>query len=85
MREQSLAHMALPEFVDVFGHIAGLASAVTASVSTVVSLAIAAIVGNLLDGTVMPVLAGYALSGAVGSALLAHGRRGPRHPAKTPV
>jgi DHA1 family bicyclomycin/chloramphenicol resistance-like MFS transporter len=67
------------------GHIAGLASAVTASVSTVVSLAIAAIVGNLLDGTVMPVLAGYALSGAVGSALLAHGRRVPRHPAKTPV
>ncbi len=67
------------------GHIAGLASSVTASVSTVVSLAIAAIVGNLLDGTVMPVLAGYALSGAVGSALLAHGRRVPRHPAKTPV
>lgn len=63
------------------GHIAGLASAVTASVSTVVSLAIAAIVGNLLDGTVMPVLAGYVLSGAVGSALLAFGRRSPPRPA----
>lgn len=57
------------------GHIAGVASAVTASVTTVFSLAIAAIVGNLLDDTIMPILAGYVVAGTAASALLAIGRR----------
>lgn len=63
------------------GHIAGVASSITASMTTVISLVIAAIVGNLLDGTVTPILVGWVVMGALGSALLAFGRRPPRQPA----
>ena len=53
-----------------FGQIAGAASAVQATVQTLVSLIAAAVIGNLFDGTLMPVLIGYLGMGAVAMALL---------------
>ncbi|QYK42679.1 MAG: MFS transporter [Paracoccaceae bacterium] len=57
-----------------FGHIAGAAAAVQATVQTVVSLVMAAIIGNLFDGTLVPVLLGYLLMGVFALALM----RAPR-------
>ncbi|HEX8375430.1 MAG TPA: multidrug effflux MFS transporter [Geminicoccaceae bacterium] len=61
--------------LEPLGHIAGMASAVTATLSTVVSLVIGTVIGGLFDGTVVPVLAGYAVSGAAALALVAWGER----------
>lgn len=48
-----------------FGSIAGAAAAVQATVMTLVSLISAAVIGNLFDGTLMPVLIGYLVMGLV--------------------
>ena len=59
-----------------FGHIAGAAAAVQATVMTLVSLITAAVIGNLFDGTVMPVLVGYLAMGLAALALIT--ARSPR-------
>ncbi len=53
-----------------FAYIAGAAAAVQATVMTVVSLVTAAVIGNLFDGTLVPVLVGYLVTGALALALL---------------
>lgn len=53
-----------------FGHIAGAAAAVQATVMTLVSLTAAAVIGNLFDGTLVPVLAGYLGLGLVALTLI---------------
>ena len=53
-----------------FGHIAGAAAAVQATVMTLVSLTAAAVIGNLFDGTLVPVLAGYLVLGMVALTLI---------------
>lgn len=53
-----------------FGHIAGAAAAVQATVMTLVSLVTAAVIGNLFNGTLMPVLAGYLAMGLLALWLL---------------
>ncbi len=53
-----------------FGAIAGAAAAVQATVQTLVSLCAAAIIGNLFDGTLVPVLAGYLVMGMVALGLM---------------
>lgn len=60
--------------LEPLGHIAGTASAITASLSTVVNLLIAAVIGNLFNGTVIPVLAGYAVTGLAALALVGAAR-----------
>jgi DHA1 family bicyclomycin/chloramphenicol resistance-like MFS transporter len=45
--------------MEPMGHIAGVAAAVTGSVSTLVALAIGTPFGRAYDGTVMPLIAGY--------------------------
>ena len=64
--------------LEPLGHIAGTASAITASLNTVVNLLVAAAIGNLFSGTVIPVLAGYAVTGAVALLLVAEVRQIPR-------
>jgi DHA1 family bicyclomycin/chloramphenicol resistance-like MFS transporter len=54
-----------------FGHIAGLAAAVLATLNTVFSLITAAIIGNLFDGTLIPTIAGFAGLGVLALVLLA--------------
>jgi MFS transporter, DHA1 family, multidrug resistance protein len=57
-----------------FGHIAGAAAAVQATVLTLISLITAAVIGNLFDGTLVPVLTGYLAMGVLALALM----RAPR-------
>ena len=51
-------------------HVAGLASAVTASLNTALSLAIAAWIGLAFDMSVRPVVVGYAVFGALALGLM---------------
>jgi DHA1 family bicyclomycin/chloramphenicol resistance-like MFS transporter len=52
------------------GHIAGTAAALAASLTTVVSLTIAAVVGLSYDGSVTPVVVGFLVAGAAAAALM---------------
>jgi MFS transporter, DHA1 family, multidrug resistance protein len=49
--------------MEPMGHIAGVAAAVTGSVSSFVALAAGTPIGRAYDGTVIPLVAGYALLG----------------------
>lgn len=53
-----------------FGEIAGAAAAVQATVQTLVSLIAVAAIGNLFDGTLVPVLTGYLVLGMVALVLM---------------
>ena len=57
--------------MEPFGHIAGTASAVIGNVSTLLAVVSGTLVGQLLDGTVLPLVAGFGLL-ASGSALFIH-------------
>jgi DHA1 family bicyclomycin/chloramphenicol resistance-like MFS transporter len=64
------------------GHIAGIAAAVTGSVSTLVALAISVPFGRAYDGTVLPLIAAYMLCGLTALTLTtwaerAHAQRAP--------
>lgn len=61
--------------LEPLGHIAGTAAAITASLNTAVNLVIAAAIGNLFDGTIVPVLGGYAVTGLAALALITVERR----------
>ncbi|MEM0908508.1 MAG: multidrug effflux MFS transporter [Pseudomonadota bacterium] len=52
------------------GHIAGLAAAMTASLLTLVGVVGAALIGFSFDGTVVPIVLGYLLSGLIAVALM---------------
>jgi DHA1 family bicyclomycin/chloramphenicol resistance-like MFS transporter len=59
------------------GHIAGVASSVQNSVTVLLGVAIGASIGQLYDGTVVPLAAGYLVIGmaALGTVYLVEGRR----------
>ncbi|WP_308916325.1 hypothetical protein [Jannaschia sp. LMIT008] len=61
------------------GHVAGLAAAITASILTLVSIAVAAVIGLSFDMTLVPIFLGYAACGAGALALMTvSGVRGKR-------
>ena len=47
--------------MDPLGHIAGVAAAVIASLSTAISLPLGVVIGFSYDGTVLPLVGGFAL------------------------
>jgi MFS transporter, DHA1 family, multidrug resistance protein len=49
--------------MEPMGHIAGVAAAVTGAVSTLVALLTGTLIGRFYDGTVVPLVAGFALLG----------------------
>ena len=49
--------------MEPMGHIAGVAAAVTGAVSTLVALVMGTLIGRAYDGTVIPLIAGFALLG----------------------
>jgi DHA1 family bicyclomycin/chloramphenicol resistance-like MFS transporter len=55
--------------MEPMGHIAGVAAAVTGSVSTMVALAIGTPFGRAYDGTVLPLIAGYMTCGLLALAV----------------
>ncbi len=58
------------------GHMAGLGAAVVGSISTLISLPIGWLVGAAFDGTVMPLVTGFAVMGAVSLAVMWWTERG---------
>jgi DHA1 family bicyclomycin/chloramphenicol resistance-like MFS transporter len=49
--------------LEPMGHIAGVAAAITASVSSLVALVVGTPFGRAYDGTVIPLVAGFAILG----------------------
>jgi DHA1 family bicyclomycin/chloramphenicol resistance-like MFS transporter len=47
--------------MEPMGHIAGVAAAVTGAVATLVALVTGSLIGRAYDGTVIPLVAGFAL------------------------
>jgi MFS transporter, DHA1 family, multidrug resistance protein len=70
--------------MEPMGHIAGVAAAVTGSVSTLVALAIGTPFGRAYDGTVLPLIAGYLTSGVLGLLLTTWAERKNAVPASPP-
>lgn len=58
------------------GHMAGLGAAVVGSISTLISLPIGWLVGAAFDGTVMPLVTGFAVMGAVSLSVMWWTERG---------
>lgn len=51
--------------MEPFGHIAGMASAIVGAVSTFIAVSMGTVVGQLFDGTVLPIVGGFALLGGL--------------------
>jgi DHA1 family bicyclomycin/chloramphenicol resistance-like MFS transporter len=56
--------------MEPLGHIAGVGAAVVGSLTTVISLILGTIIGQAYDGTVLPLVAGFALLGLVSIAVM---------------
>jgi DHA1 family bicyclomycin/chloramphenicol resistance-like MFS transporter len=61
------------------GHMAGLGAAIVGSVSTFISLPLGWATGHAFDGTVLPLVAGFALLGAVSMIIMWLTERGLAH------
>ncbi len=56
--------------MEPLGHIAGVGAAVIGSMSTLISVPLGTVIGQLFDGTVRPLIGGFALLGALALALM---------------
>ena len=61
--------------MEPMGHIAGTASAVIGSISSLISLVLGASIGQLYDGTLIPISCGFAVMGSIALALLQTAQR----------
>ena len=57
------------------GHIAGMAAAVIGSISTLLSMVIGSVIGQMYDGTILPLVSGFALNLVVAFGIVAMTRR----------
>ena len=55
--------------MEPLGHIAGIGAAVIGSLSTLISVPLGTVVGQMFDGTVLPLVGSFALFGAIAIAL----------------
>ncbi|MHA1154060.1 MAG: multidrug effflux MFS transporter [Alphaproteobacteria bacterium] len=62
--------------MEPLGHIAGVGAAVVGSLTTVVSMTLGAAIGQAYDGTVLPLVAGFALLGLATIAVMRWTERG---------
>ena len=65
------------------GHIAGVAASVVGALSTLIALTLGALIGRAYDGSVLPLVAGFAFLGLVSLATMAWTERG--RPAAEPA
>jgi DHA1 family bicyclomycin/chloramphenicol resistance-like MFS transporter len=56
--------------MEPLGHIAGVGAAVVGSISTLVSVPMDVFIGQMFDGTVLPLIGGFALLGSMAVALM---------------
>jgi MFS transporter, DHA1 family, multidrug resistance protein len=61
--------------VQPMGHIAGVATSVIASVQTLLSVVVGGVIGQCYDGTVMPLILGFALCGLSSLAIILYIRK----------
>lgn len=64
--------------MESLGHVAGVGAAIVASLSLAIALVPGALIGQMLDGTLVPFVGGYALLSLGSLPLLAWGDRGRR-------
>lgn len=62
--------------MEPMGHIAGVAAAVVGSVSSLVSLALGTLFGRAYDGTVLPLVSGFAILGIAALGVTEYAERG---------
>ncbi len=59
--------------MEPMGHIAGIASAVTGSVSSAISMVLGAMIGQLYNNTLIPVVAGFLVLGIISILIMRYG------------
>lgn len=64
--------------MEPLGHIAGTAAAVIASLTTVISLTLGAMIGQAYNGTVMPLVIGFCVLGLTALAMMSWTERGAK-------
>ena len=62
--------------MEPLGRIAGIGAAVIGSLSTLISVPLGTVIGQLFDGTVLPLVGGFALLGAMASIIIYWTERG---------
>ena len=62
--------------MEPLGHIAGVGAAVVGSLTTLISMTLGAAIGQAYDGTVLPLVAGFALLGLAAIAVMGWAERG---------
>ncbi|HEX9790293.1 MAG TPA: multidrug effflux MFS transporter [Kiloniellales bacterium] len=62
--------------MEPLGHIAGVGAAVVGSISTLLSVPMGVFIGQMFDGTVLPLVGGFALLGSLAVALMYWTERG---------
>lgn len=62
--------------MEPMGHIAGIASAVIGATSSIISLILGTLIGQLYDGTLVPVTTGFAALGLCALLVMRHSNRG---------
>jgi MFS transporter, DHA1 family, multidrug resistance protein len=70
--------------LEPLGHIAGVASAVVGSLTTFLSLALGTLIGRSFDGTVLPLVGGFAGLGLAALAMMRWAETGSRRVARSP-
>ena len=65
--------------MEPLGHMAGLGAALTGSVSTLISLPLGWLIGHLYDGSILPLVGGFALMGSVSLMLMKWAEQGQSH------
>ncbi len=65
--------------MEPLGHIAGVGAAVVGSMSTIISVPLGTVMGQMFDGTVLPLVGGFALMGVLAMAVMHWTERGAAH------
>ena len=71
--------------MEPLGRVAGLAAAIFGAVPTMVSLPLSWLVSGYFDNSIAPLVAGFAIAGAMSLALMRWARRAWRGPPTRPV
>ncbi len=56
--------------MEPMGHVAGIAAAIIGSTSSIMSMSIGTVIGQMYNGTVIPVTAGFLIFGSISMAIL---------------
>ncbi|MCJ7766109.1 MAG: hypothetical protein MUP09_09255, partial [Thiovulaceae bacterium] len=66
--------------MEPLGHIAGVGAAVVGSLSTFISVPLGVLIGRLYEGTILPLVAGFAVLGLLAGAVFRYASAAPLQP-----